>query len=199
MFERFTARARKVVVLAQDEARELDHPYVGTEHLLIGLLREGGGVAAVALGNLGVSADDIRVLVKETIGPGASAPSGHIPFTPRVKKVLEISLREALQLGHNYIGTEHLLLAVVREGEGVAARALVKSGADLPRVRQQIIFLLSGYKVTPTSKDDFMPDRDDAEDLAALMISGLLAGEHAHARRILDGLRRMGWRPPTGP
>ena len=145
MFERFTDRARRVVVLAQEEARLLNHNYIGTEHILLGLIHEGEGVAAKALESLGISLEGVRGQVEELIGQGGSSPSGHIPFTPRAKKVLELSLREALQLGHNYIGTEHILLGLIREGEGVAAQVLVKLGADLSRVRQQVIQLLSGY------------------------------------------------------
>jgi ATP-dependent Clp protease ATP-binding subunit ClpC len=145
LFERFTDRARRVVVLAQEEARLLNHNYIGTEHILLGLIHEGEGVAAKALEQLGISLEAVRTQVEEIIGQGGSSPSGHIPFTPRAKKVLELSLREALQLGHNYIGTEHILLGLIREGEGVAAQVLVKLGADLSRVRQQVIQLLSGY------------------------------------------------------
>jgi ATP-dependent Clp protease ATP-binding subunit ClpC len=145
VFERFTDRARRVVVLAQEEARLLNHNYIGTEHILLGLIHEGEGVAAKALESLGISLEAVRAQVEEIIGQGGSSPSGHIPFTPRAKKVLELSLREALQLGHNYIGTEHILLGLIREGEGVAAQVLVKLGADLSRVRQQVIQLLSGY------------------------------------------------------
>jgi ATP-dependent Clp protease ATP-binding subunit ClpC len=145
VFERFTDRARRVVVLAQEEARLLNHNYIGTEHILLGLIHEGEGVAAKALESLGISLEGVRQMVEEIIGQGGSSPSGHIPFTPRAKKVLELSLREALQLGHNYIGTEHILLGLIREGEGVAAQVLVKLGADLSRVRQQVIQLLSGY------------------------------------------------------
>jgi ATP-dependent Clp protease ATP-binding subunit ClpC len=146
MFERFTDRARRVVVLAQEEARMLNHNYIGTEHILLGLIHEGEGVAAKSLESLGISLEAVRSQVEEIIGQGQQAPSGHIPFTPRAKKVLELSLREALQLGHNYIGTEHILLGLIREGEGVAAQVLVKLGADLNRVRQQVIQLLSGYQ-----------------------------------------------------
>jgi len=145
MFERFTDRARRVVVLAQEEARLLNHNYIGTEHILLGLIHEGEGVAAKALESLSISLEAVRSQVEDIIGQGGSSPSGHIPFTPRAKKVLELSLREALQLGHNYIGTEHILLGLIREGEGVAAQVLVKLGADLSRVRQQVIQLLSGY------------------------------------------------------
>src|ERR1700716_2143012 len=153
MFERFTDRARRVVVLAQEEARMLNHNYIGTEHILLGLIHEGEGVAAKALESLGISLEGVRQQVEEIIGQGQQAPTGHIPFTPRAKKVLELSLREALQLGHNYIGTEHILLGLIREGEGVAAQVLQKLGADLNRVRQQVIQLLSGY----TAKGEGQP------------------------------------------
>ncbi|HEX6131444.1 MAG TPA: ATP-dependent Clp protease ATP-binding subunit, partial [Actinomycetota bacterium] len=145
MFERFTDRARRVVVLAQEEARMLNHNYIGTEHILLGLIHEGEGVAAKALESMNISLEAVRQQVEEIIGQGQAAPTGHIPFTPRAKKVLELSLREALQLGHNYIGTEHILLGLIREGEGVAAQVLQKLGADLNRVRQTVIQLLSGY------------------------------------------------------
>ena len=146
MFERFTDRTRRVVVLAQEEARMLNHNYIGTEHILLGLIREGDGYAARTLESLGISLDAVRQQVEEIIGRGQQAPSGHIPFTPRAKKVLELSLRESLQLGHNYIGTEHILLGLLREGDGVAAQVLVTLGADLNRVRQQVIQLLHGYQ-----------------------------------------------------
>ncbi len=146
MFERFTDRARRVVVLAQEEARLLNHNYIGTEHILLGLIHEGEGVAARALESMGISLESVRSQVVEIIGQGSQAPSGHIPFTPRAKKVLELSLREALQLGHNYIGTEHILLGLIREGEGVAAQVLQQLGADLPKVRQTVIQLLSGVQ-----------------------------------------------------
>jgi len=146
MFERFTDRARRVVVLAQEEARMLNHNYIGTEHILLGLIHEGEGVAAKALESLGISLDAVRQQVEEIIGRGQEVPSGHIPFTPRAKKVLELSLRESLQLGHNYIGPEHMLLGLVREGDGVAAQILVKLGADPNRLRQQVIELVHGYQ-----------------------------------------------------
>jgi ATP-dependent Clp protease ATP-binding subunit ClpA len=142
MFERFTDRARRVVVLAQEEARMLNHNYIGTEHILLGLIHEGEGVAARALESLGISLQAVRLQVEEIIGQGHEAQSGHIPFTPRAKKVLELALRECQQLGHVNIGTEHLLLGLVREGEGVAAQVLVRLGADLNRVRQQVIATL---------------------------------------------------------
>lgn len=146
MFERFTDRARRVVVLAQEEARNLNHNYIGTEHILLGLIHEGEGVAAQALEAMGISLESVREQVEEIIGQGTEAPSGHIPFTPRAKKVLEYSLREALQLGHNYIGTEHILLGLIREGDGVAAQVFTNLGADLPSVCQQVIQLLNGYQ-----------------------------------------------------
>src|SRR5436190_11118949 len=145
MFERFTDRARRVVVLAQEEARMLNHTHIGTEHLLLGLIHEGEGVAAKALKSLGISLPAVRREVKEIIGRGDQPPPGHIPFTPQAKKVLELSLRESNQLGHSYIGTEHILLGLLREGEGVAAQVLVKMGTDLNRVRQQVIELLHGH------------------------------------------------------
>lgn len=146
MFERFTDRARRVIVLAQQEARDLNHNYIGTEHILLGLIQEGEGVAAKALESMGINLDDVRREVEEIIGRGTQPHTGHVPFTPRAKKVLELSLREGLQMGHKYIGTEFLLLGLIREGEGVAAQVLTKLGADLPRVRQQVIQLLSGYE-----------------------------------------------------
>jgi ATP-dependent Clp protease ATP-binding subunit ClpC len=141
MFERFTERARRVVVHAQEEARDLNHGYIGTEHLLLGLMREPESAAARALRELEISQDAVRDKVVEIIGRGSGAPSGHIPFTPRAKKVLELSLREALQLSHNYIGTEHILLGLIREGQGVAAKVLTSLGGDLSRVRDKVIEL----------------------------------------------------------
>ena len=146
MFERFTERARRVVVLAQEEARMLNHDYVGTEHILLGLLHEGEGVAARALESLGISLDAMREAVEGIIGRGQQAPSRHIPFTPRAKKALELSLREALQLGHDYIGTEHILLGLIREGDGVAAQVLTNAGVDLNQARQRVIGLLHGRR-----------------------------------------------------
>jgi len=143
MFERFSDRARRVVVLAQEEARLLNHNYIGTEHILLGLVHEREGVAARALESLGVRLDRVCQLVEEIIGQGGSSPSGHIPFTPRAKKVLELSLREAIQLGHNHIGTEHILLGLLKEGEGVACKVLVKLGANLPKVRARVLELVA--------------------------------------------------------
>jgi ATP-dependent Clp protease ATP-binding subunit ClpC len=154
MFERFTDRARRVVVLAQEEARMLNHNYIGTEHILLGLIHEGEGVAAKALESLGISLEAVRQQVEEIIGEGKQAPSGHIPFTPRAKKVLEFSLREAIELQNNYVGTEHILLGLIREGEGVAAQLLIKLGADLPRTRARVVQIVGANHVKkPTSSD----------------------------------------------
>jgi len=182
MFERFTDRARRVVVLAQEEARLLNHNYIGTEHILLGLIHEGEGVAAKALESLGISLEAVRNQVEEIIGQGGTSPSGHIPFTPRAKKVLELSLREALQLGHNYIGTEHILLGLIREGEGVAAQVLVKLGADLSRVRQQVIQLLSGYS-GPGGQAGGDPEKAGAT-------SGGVGGEGPSGSLVLDQFGR---------
>ena len=138
MFERFTDRARRVVVLAQEEARLLNHSYIGTEHILLGLIHEGEGVAAKALESLGISLEAVRSQVEEIIGQGGSSPSGHIPFTPRAKKVLELSLREAIALRHNYIGTEHLLLGLVRQGDPMVRDTLADAGVDTTRLRQAV-------------------------------------------------------------
>ena len=186
MFERFTDRARRVVVLAQEEARMLNHNYIGTEHILLGLIHEGEGVAAKALESLGISLDAVRQQVEEIIGQGQQAPSGHIPFTPRAKKVLELSLREALQLGHDYIGTEHLLLGLIREGDGVAAQVLIRLGADLNRVRQQIIALLYQSKESRLA-------RRSAEEGAPL------PEVHARLDAVEDGLAAVEQRVGTGP
>jgi ATP-dependent Clp protease ATP-binding subunit ClpC len=139
MFKRFDDAARRVVIIANDEARKLNHHYIGTEHILLGLRGESEGVAARALESLGISLEGVRQQVVEIVGQGEEAPGGHIPFTPRAKKVLELSLPEALQLGHNYIGTEHILLGLIREGEGIAARILAKMGADADRVRERVL------------------------------------------------------------
>ena len=146
MYERFTDRARRAVVQAQEEARMLNHNYIGTEHILLGLIHERDSVAARALESLGIGLDVVRQQIEETVGRGQQAPPEHIPFTPRAKKVLELSLREALQLGHDYIGTEHILLGLIREHDSVAALVLVRLGADLNRVRQQVIQLLQGHQ-----------------------------------------------------
>src|SRR5215472_11280280 len=173
MFERFTDRARRVMVLAQDEARMLSHNYIGTEHILLGLLGEAEGVAARALESLGISLAAVRRQVEEIIGQGQQAPSGHIPFTPRAKKVLELAQREARALGHDYLGTEHILLGLIREGDGVAAQVLVKLGADLNRVRQQVVQLLHGYHSTD------------------VIGAGSRRGKRARARLLDDALARV--------
>jgi ATP-dependent Clp protease ATP-binding subunit ClpC len=145
MFERFTDRARRVIVDAQNEARRLGHSYIGPEHILLGLIHEGDGVGARALEAMQISTDTVQERIEEITGRGQAPPStGHIPFTPRAKKVLELSLREALQLGHNYIGTEHILLGLIHEGDGVAAQVLVGLGADLDRTRQLVVQILTG-------------------------------------------------------
>jgi Clp amino terminal domain, pathogenicity island component len=188
MFERFTDRARRVVVHAQEEARRLNHNYIGTEHILLGLLREGEGIAAKALKSLGISLDAVRQQVEEIIGQGQQAPSGHIPFTPRAKKVLELALRESLQLGHNYIGTEHILLGLIREGDGVAAQVLVRLGADLNRVRQQTIQLLHGH-----SAEEPVSARSAEQELR------LLPAVKAHLEAFEQRLTAIEQRVGTGP
>jgi ATP-dependent Clp protease ATP-binding subunit ClpC len=194
MFERFTDRARRVVVLAQEEARMLNHNYIGTEHILLGLIHEGEGVAAKALQALGISLETVREQVEEIIGQGQQAPSGHIPFTPRAKKVMELSLLEALQLGHNYIGTEHILLGLIREGQGVAAHVLVKLGADLNRVREQVIQLLLGRQGTePEAAGARPPGRAGREDRR--LLSELLDRVSAVESRLSAIEQRVG----TGP
>jgi ATP-dependent Clp protease ATP-binding subunit ClpA len=190
MFERFTDRARRVVVLAQEEARMLNHNYIGTEHILLGLIHEGQGVAAEALESLGISLDAGRQQVEEIIGQGQEVPPGHIPFTPRAKKVLELSLRESLQLGHDYIGTEHILLGLIREGDGVAAQVLVRLGADLNRARQQVIQLVHGHQ--PREPVSVQPA---AQELSPPTVQDRL---EAIERRLGAIERRMGARPDTG-
>jgi hypothetical protein len=187
MFERFTDRARRVVVLAQEEARSLDHNWIGTEHILLGLMREGDGVAAKTLESLGISLDAVRQQVEEIIGRGQQPPSGHIPFTPRTKKVLELALRESLQLGHNYIGTEHILLGLIREGDGVAAQVLVTLGADLNRVRQQAI-QLHGH-----SAEEPAPTRSAERELR------LLPAVKTHLEALEQRLTAIEQRVGTGP
>jgi Clp amino terminal domain, pathogenicity island component len=172
MFERFTDRARRVVVLAQEEARLLNHNHIGTEHILLGLIHEGEGVAYLALTELDISLDAVRAQVEAEIGQGSEAPSGHIPFTPRAKKVLELSLREALQLGHNYIGTEHILLGLIREGEGVAARVLAGLGAGLDRVRQQVVQLLANAGASQAEQVAAGPSRIRQEAVTAMVAGG---------------------------
>jgi hypothetical protein len=188
MFQRFTDRARRVVVLAQEQARLLGHDYIGTEHLLLGLIHEGEGVAAKALESLGISLAVVQQQVEEIIGQGQQEPSGHIPFTPRAKKVLELSLREAQQLGHNYIGTEHILLGLIREGDGVAAQVLVQHGADLNRVRQQVTHLLFGHQA-----EEAVAARSAERELR------LLPGVQARMREVEQRLAAIEQRVGTGP
>ncbi len=176
MFERFTDRARRVLVLAQEEARDLNHSFIGTEHILLGLIREGEGVAAKALDSLGVTFEAVREKVEEAIGSNGNPTPGSPPFTPRAKKVLELSLREALQLGHSYIGTEHMLLGLVREGDGVAAQVLIQLGADLARVRQQVIQMMSGQ-----------PGKDQGSAAAS---SSKSDGESSSGSAVLDQFGR---------
>jgi ATP-dependent Clp protease ATP-binding subunit ClpC len=198
MFERFTDRARRVVVLAQEEARLLNHNYIGTEHLLLGLVHEGEGVAARALESLGISLEAVRAEVEEIIGQGKHAPAGHLPFSPRAKKVIELSLREARQLRCNYIGTEHILLGLVREGEGVAAQVLVKLGADLPRVRQQVTGLLAGHAGAQEGAEAV---EEDLEDELHAAIGGVFAENRdlrREVRRLRELLRRHGIEPDGG-
>jgi len=189
MFERFTERARRVVVLAQEEARMLNHDYVGTEHILLGLLHEGEGVAAGALESLGIRLDATRAAVEGIIGRGQEAPSRHIPFTPRAKKVLELSLREALQLGHDYIGTEHILLGLIREGDGVAAQVLTNAGVDLNRARQRVIGLLHGGREedVPPSSASAAPTADDLVSRLASVAARLEAIERRLAPQSSSG------------
>jgi hypothetical protein len=172
MFERFTDRARRVVVLAQEEARLLNHNHIGTEHILLGLIHEGEGIAYLALTELGISLDAVRAQVEAEIGQGSEAPGGHIPFTPRAKKVLELSLREALQLGHNYIGTEHILLGLIREGEGVAAQVLVGLGAGLDRVRGQVVQLLATAGASQAEQVAAGPSRIRQQAVTAMVAGG---------------------------
>jgi ATP-dependent Clp protease ATP-binding subunit ClpA len=199
MFERFTERARRVVVLAQEEARMLDHGYIGTEHLLLGLIHEGEGVAARALEAMGISLDAVRQQVEAIIGRGKQPASGHIPFTPRAKRVLELSLRESSQLGHNYIGTEHILLGLVREGEGVAAKVLVKLGADLTRVRQQVIEILQAGTEAGAPGEEGAPAKGCASrrmrGLRPGMAEDILAGIDSLDRRLTAIERWVGMGP----
>jgi ATP-dependent Clp protease ATP-binding subunit ClpA len=187
VFERFTDRARRVVVLAQEEAVGLGHNHIGTEHLLLGLIRETDGVAARTLESMDISLETVRSQVEDLIGRGDAKPTGHIPFTPRAKKVLELSLREALQLGHNYIGTEHILLGLIREGEGVAARVLQQLGADLERMRGRVIELLSGYTGSDEPGSGTGPRRSEAFLKARF---ARLAERVTDVERAVTGLRR---------
>ena len=191
MFERFTDRARRVVVLAQEEARMLNHNYIGTEHLLLGLIGEGEGVAARALESLGIRLDAVRQQVQAIIGRGQQPPSGHIPFTPRGKKVLELAGRESNALGHQYIGTEHILLGLIREADGVAAQVLVKLGAGQDRVRQQVIQLLHEYRGQDVTGESSRP----GERARARLLDDALAGIDSLEHRLAAVERWAGMRP----
>jgi Clp amino terminal domain, pathogenicity island component len=200
MFERFTDQARRVVVLAQEQARTLNHNYIGTEHLLLGLLREGDGVAAKALGSLGISLEAVRAQVQATVGQGLRAPTGHIPFTPRAKKVMELSLREALQLGRSSIDTEHLLLGIFREGEGVAAQVLAGLGADDARVRGQVVRLLTGQgeppgprtqQVRPTVPEDLLAYDEQVAQVRRQKEAATEAGDVEEAAALGDRERQL--------
>jgi ATP-dependent Clp protease ATP-binding subunit ClpA len=190
MFERFTDRARNVVVLAQEEARMLDHNYIGTEHILLGLIHESQGLAARALESMGIGLEPVRQAVEEIVGRGKKSPSGHIPFTARAKKVLELSLREALQLSHNYIGTEHILLGLIREGEGVATRVLVDLGADLNSIRQRVIQLQADNPATeemPRAARARAAARADAAESARAEAAAMRAGAAQDEAARLEG------------
>jgi ATP-dependent Clp protease ATP-binding subunit ClpC len=183
MFERFTDRARRVVVLAQEEARLLNHGYIGTEHLLLGLIHEGGGAAGPALEALGITLDDAQAQVVSIVPRGQEPPSGHIPFTPRAKKILELSLREALDLGHSYIGQEHILLGIVREGQGVANQVLVNLGANGPRVRAEVMrFIQQG---------EGEAEAEEVENVVRLPPDVRLVGSPAQLAQVMRRLDRI--------
>jgi len=195
LFQRLTDRARRSMALAQDEARLLRHNYIGTEHLLLGLLHEGDGVAARALESMGISLDGARGQVKEIIGRGNDSPAGHIPYTPRAKKVLELSLREALQLGHHYVGTEHVLLGLLREGQGVAAQVLTRLGAEHAQVREHILGLLAGeckqagsdtLLVRLAVPDELLDAADQLADVRQQKEAALDAGDFERAAALRD-------------
>jgi ATP-dependent Clp protease ATP-binding subunit ClpC len=201
MLERFTNRARRVIVLAQEEARMLKHNYLGTEHILLGLIHDGEGAAAKALHSMGISLEAVRHQVEEIIGQGQQAPGPHIPFTPRAKKVLELSSREAKKLGHKHIGTGHLLLGLIREGKGVAAQALVQLGTDMPTVRQQVIHQLSTYGdqegTSAAERDEDLVDDElelpdeELTERAAFMLSDHIEEVRALLRDIAERLERI--------
>jgi ATP-dependent Clp protease ATP-binding subunit ClpA len=197
LFERFTERARQVVVLAQDEARALKHNYIGTEHILLGLLREEEGLAARVLESLDITVEEVRAQVARIVGQGDEVTTGQIPFTPRAKKVLELALREALSLGHNYIGTEHILLGLVRENEGVAARILLDFDADAEKIRNEVVHMLSGPGRSPSTRYE-APARpippalvEGIETVRAQKEAALHAGEFEHAVELRDRELRL--------
>jgi ATP-dependent Clp protease ATP-binding subunit ClpA len=199
VFKRFAERARQVIVLAQDEARALKHNYIGTEHILLGLLREEEGLAARVLESLDISVEEVRAQVASIDGQGAEVTGGQIPFTPRAKKVLELALREALELGHDYIDTEHILLGLVGENEGVAARILLDFDADAEKIRNEVIRMLSPSEGKPTDsvratasrteqpEPTTGPDDGIADSIRALTVGELIdAAEQPEARADLD-------------
>jgi ATP-dependent Clp protease ATP-binding subunit ClpC len=193
VFERFTDRARRVVIRAQEEARTLSHNYIGTEHILLGLIHEGDGIAARTLESLGASPEVVRQQVEEIIGRGQQAPSGHIPFTPRAKKVLELSQREALRAGQNRIGTEHILLGLLREGEGVAAQVLAGLGADVNRVEEQVTGRVTGERT-----EAFFVQRARSRDLRLTEIENALASIVSRLDAIERHLGMPGGPDPPG-
>jgi ATP-dependent Clp protease ATP-binding subunit ClpC len=193
MFERFTDRARRVVVLSQQESRQLGHNYIGTEHLLLGLLAEEDGVAARVLESLGVQLEAVRSRVLEIIGRGTGSAHGHIPFTPRAKKVLELSLREAIQLGHNYIGTEHILLGLVREGEGIGAQVLAKQGVSLDRVRAEVIRELKEHPEAADVRSHGEVAQAPLEEREGESPAPTTTVEEDLRRRLSRALRRIDW------
>jgi ATP-dependent Clp protease ATP-binding subunit ClpA len=198
MFERFTERARRVVVLAQEEARRLNHNHIGTEHILLGLIHEGDGVAAASLESLGISLEAIREQIEGIIGQGRTAPAGSIPYTPRARKVLELSLREALQLGHHHIGTEHILLGLIREGRGAAAQVLVRLGADLARVREQVIQMLEDARGEEPETRHAATGADPAARKQRGLLSEVLSRVESIDSRLAAVEQRVGGGPDTG-
>jgi len=195
MFERFTDRARRVIVLAQEEARLLNHAVIGSEHLLLGLIYEGEGVAAKALDEEGLTLELVRTQVERLVPPGdVEMPQAQMPFQPEAKKVLELALRDALQLGHNYVGTEHILLGLIREGTGVGAQALVNLGVDLTELRSDVIRILGGYSRGGRGT----PAAEDADWAAVLVVADVLNQEkNRDALKVIAALRRLGWTPPN--
>ena len=187
MFERFTERARQVVVLAQNEARALKHNYLGTEHILLGLLGEEEGLAARVLESLDITVEEVHAQIARVVGQGDEAVLGQIPFTPRAKKVLELSLAESLSLGHNYIGTEHLLLGVVRENDGVAARILYDLGADAEKIRTEVIRMLSG----PGERLGQVRDDPEIEQLRLAKEAAIEAHDFERAASLRDKERLL--------
>jgi ATP-dependent Clp protease ATP-binding subunit ClpC len=190
VFERFTERARQVVVLAQDEARGLRHNYIGTEHILLGLLREEEGLAARVLESLSITAEEVRMQVARTVGQSDEVTTGQIPFTPRAKKVLELSLREALALGHNYIGTEHVLLGLVRENQGVAARILLDFDADAEKIRNEVVGMMSGAARRGATVEQTVTQR--AEPVQNTLAPLTRAGPLVHWTGIVAGALSLG-------